>query len=353
MDLSIFAGISEGEKEIVIKRKGMMPLFCNECSKSIRIQKLEILLRRLPYNHPVYPEVVAEYKSRMAGYRGEKSLLFYLSMLPDEKYYIFHGIRLLYKGYYFQMDYLILCSSFALVLEVKNISGELNFKKEFNQATCKKNGNEERIKNPVLQARLQAKKLKGWMLNHHCPTIPVHYLVVNSNEKTTITSSPGIEQITRHICNSEDLIDKIDQIANYNLQEKLDSKEIKRIKRLLLTKHTPENPDILKQFNLSPSELPNGVICPTCRFLPMNFHHGTWNCPKCKLKSKTAHIPTIYEYFLLIKPSITNAELREILQIHSISIASKILTSMELPFSGTYRNRVYHQQPVNQNKLPH
>ncbi|SMQ85174.1 Nuclease-related domain-containing protein [Bacillus sp. OV166] len=328
----------------------MMRLFCKECTMSLRIQKLEVLLQggRLPYNHPIYPEVVAEYKSRMAGYRGEKSLVFHLSMLPDEKYYIFHGIRLLYHGYYFQIDYLILCSAFALVLEVKNISGELKFEKDFNQTTCKKNGNEERIKNPVLQAKLQAKKLKGWLKEHNCTEIPIHYIVVNSNEKTTITSSSGNEQITRHICNSEDLIDKIDQIANFNKQEKLDSKEMKRIKRLLLAKHTPENPDILKQFNLSPSELLPGVKCPICIYVPMNLHHGTWCCPKCKLKSKTAHIPTINDYFLLVKPSITNAELRELLQIDSTSIASKFLTSMKLPFTGTYRNRVYHQPPNNQ-----
>jgi hypothetical protein len=327
-----------------------MHLFCKECTMSLRIQKLEILLQggRLPYNHPIYPEVVAEYKSRMAGYRGEKSLVFHLSMLPDEKYYIFHGIRLLYQGYYFQIDYLILCSAYALVLEVKNISGELKFEKDFNQTTCKKNGNEERIKNPVLQAKLQAKKLKGWLKEHNCTAIPIHYLVVNSNEKTTITSSSGNEQITRHICNSEDLIDKIDQIANFNKEEKLDSKEMKRIKRLLLSKHTPENPDILKQFNLSPSELLPGVKCPICSYLPMNLHNGIWCCPKCKLKSKTAHIPTINDYFLLVKPSITNAELRELLQIGSTSIASKFLTSMNLPFTGTYRNRVYHQPPNNQ-----
>lgn len=325
-----------------------MLLFCNECAKSLRIQKLEILLGgRLPSNHPIYPEVLAEYKSRIAGYRGERSLLFYLNMLSDQKYYIFHGIRLLYKGYYFQMDYLILCTAFALVLEVKNISGELKFEKEFNQTTCKKNGNEERIRNPVLQARLQAKKLKGWLLDHHCPDIPVHYFVVNSNEKTLITSSSGNEQITRHICNSEDLIDKIDQIANFEKLEKLDSKEIKRIKRLLLTKHTPENPDILKQFNLSPSELLPGVKCPICNFLPMVLHHGTWNCPKCKQKSKTAHIPTINEFFILIKPSITNTELRKVIQIHSISIGSKILIKMKLPFTGTFKNRVYHQHPLD------
>ncbi|MFP5114203.1 nuclease-related domain-containing protein [Bacillaceae bacterium C204] len=136
-------------------------MFCNECTISLRIKKLEILLQRLPYNHPVHPEVVAEYKSRMAGYRGEKSLLFYLNMLPDEKYYIFHGIRLLCKGYYFQMDYLILCSAFVLVLEVKNISGELKFEKDFNQTTCKKKGTRKESGTPSYKQGFKRRSLKA------------------------------------------------------------------------------------------------------------------------------------------------------------------------------------------------
>lgn len=67
-------------KRNIDKKERNDAMFCNECTISLRIKKLEILLQRLPYNHPVHPEVVAEYKSRMAGYRGEKSLLFYLNM---------------------------------------------------------------------------------------------------------------------------------------------------------------------------------------------------------------------------------------------------------------------------------
>jgi hypothetical protein len=322
-------------------------LFVTECTISQRVLKLKALMDgRLPINHPAIPEIVAEYKSRMAGYRGEKTLDFYLSMLPDSKYQIFHGIRLFYRGYFFQIDILILCSSFALVLEAKNIAGELKFEKNFNQVTCKKNGQEERKKNPVLQAKLQAKKLKGWLHEHHCPDIPIHYLFVNSNEKTKIIAEPGTEQITSHICNSEVLIEKIEQIANINKVEKLDSKELRKIKRLLLTKHTPENPDILKQFNLSPKEILTGVKCPKCSFLPMIYQYGTWYCPTCKEKSKTAHESAIYEYFLLVKPAITNAELREFLQIGSIKVASKMLTSMNLPFTGKFKNRVYCQPTI-------
>lgn len=327
-----------------------------ECSNiSIRIQKLEALLGRLSNNHPVWPDVVNEYKSRVAGLRGEKSLYFHLSMLSETKYQIFHGLRLQYRGFFFQMDFLILCAAFALVLEVKNRSGEINFKKEFNQSTCKKKGEEERIKNPVLQAKLQAKKLKVWLKDHHCPDIPVHYLFVNSNERTLILSDPGNEQITRYICNSEVLIEKIEQLANFNKKDKMDAKELRKLKRLLLSKHTPENPDILKQFNLSPKDIPTGVKCPTCEFIPMIYQYGSWCCPKCKMKSKTAHIPSINDYFLLIKPTITNAELRAFLHIHSIRVSGKFLAEMKLPFTGTYKNRVYYQEtnkkppPINSN----
>ncbi|MFZ7946786.1 nuclease-related domain-containing protein [Neobacillus sp. 19] len=312
-----------------------------ECyNNSLRIQKLEALIGRIPYHHPVWPDVMSDYKCRQAGQRGEKSLYFHLSMLSETKYQIYHGIRLQYRGFFFQMDFLIICTAFALVLETKNRSGQIKFNKNFNQSTCKKNGGEERIQNPVLQAKLQARKLRGWLEDHNIK-IPVHYLFVNSNEKTLILSDPGNEQITRHICNSEVLLEKIDQLENYHKIEKLDAKELKKLKRLLLSKHTPENPDILKQFNLSPKDIPTGVKCPTCDFIPMDYHYGNWCCPKCKMKSKIAHIPAINDYFLLIKPSITNAELRAFLHIHSIRVAGKILASLKLPFTGTFRDRIY------------
>ena len=328
--------------------KGLMRLFVKDCALPIRIQKLEALEGRIPTNDPIWPEIVKEYKSRMAGYRGEKSLKFHLSMLSDTNYQIYHNIRLLYRGYYFQIDFLVLCPRFTLVLEVKNIARDLFFKKEFNQVTWIQNGEEERIKNPVLQAKLQAKKLKGWLreqIGKEIP-IPIYYFFVNTNERSKVVIEARNEQIKQHICNSEMLIEKIEQLENYSQNETFDGKEIKKVKRLLLTKNTPDNPDILKHFDLSPNKILSGVKCPTCRFLPMIYVSGTWNCPNCKMKSKTAHQQTINDYFLIINPHITNAELREFLHIDSIRVSGKILSSMNLPFSGGYKNRVYLQPPI-------
>jgi hypothetical protein len=318
-----------------------MRLFAKECSPPLRIQKYEALIPRIPEIHPILPAILTEYKNWMAGYHGEKSLVFYLSMLPDSKYLIFHNIRLQLGKYFFQIDFLLLCPAFALALEVKNRTGEYNFQKYLNQTILKNNGKEERIKNPVHQVKLQALKLKKWLQKHNCPDIPIHHLFVNSNQKATIRVERGNEQILRYISNSEGLVEKIIQIANQNKLEKLDSKELRKIKRLLLTNDTPENPDLLDHFHLTKNGLLPGVQCPECRCLSMKYIYGTWICPNCKCKSKTAHIQAINDYFLIFKPSITNSELRQFLQIESPKCANKILKSMNLFYSGTNKGRIY------------
>lgn len=126
--------------------------------------------------------------------------------------------------------------------------------------------------------------------------------------------------------------------------EKMTQKELRKIARLLLAHHTPENPDILQYFDISPKEISTGVQCPykECEFIGMERRYGTWCCPKCGARSKDAHIQAISDYFLLIKPSITNAELCDFLHINP-RIAYKIFTSMNLPFTGKFRDRVYHK----------
>jgi hypothetical protein len=325
--------------------KGLVLLIILDHAIPIRIKKLIALIGRLPVNHPIYSEVQTELNNREAGYKGEKSLDFYLSMLDESKYYIFHGLRLMLNKYYFQIDNLLLCSGFGLVIEAKNLAGELHFDKNFNQMIqIKKNISERKI-NPVLQARLQAAKLKRWLKEHNCKDIPIYYLFVNTNPKTIISSDPGNEKMNYFICNSEFLLQRINQFANSNKREILDVKDIRKINRLLLKNHTLENPDILQHFHLTQNHILTGVKCPPCGYIPMNYHYGFWTCPNCGLKTRTAHIPTINDYFLLIKPSITNYEFRQFLHIASIHIAQKILLSMNLPYSGKFKDRTYHQPP--------
>jgi hypothetical protein len=318
-----------------------MQLIVKECKVSLRIQKYEALGRRIVANHPIRPILADEYHNWMAGYKGEKSLEYHLSMLPEEKYLIFHNIRLLLGKYYFQMDYLLLCAAFGLVLEVKNRKGTYLFEKYLNQVSLKTTEKDERIKNPVLQAKLQATKLKKWLTKHNFPAFPIHCFFVNSNNRAIIRTDPGNEQILRNICNSESLVEKITHIESFEKKEMVDTKTLRKMKRLILSSDTPETFDILKHFLLSLHDILTGVQCPDCGFLSMNYKYGIWSCPNCQCHSKTAHIQAIRDYFLLIKPSITNSELREFLHIDSPRVANKILRQLNLPSEGTFKGRIY------------
>ncbi len=71
----------------MIAKKRVVPL---------KIRQIEALLRRLPPHHPKIPLIEKDLIKRRAGYRGEKSVDYHLSFLPDE-YLIFHGLRLVHQ----------------------------------------------------------------------------------------------------------------------------------------------------------------------------------------------------------------------------------------------------------------
>lgn len=307
------------------------------------IVKYQALIRRLAENELVKYDVVTDYNNRLTGYLGEESVMnFHLEPISDLNFQIYHDLRLFHKNYFFQIDILILCAYFALVLEVKNWARDWHFDKVLHQTMVDNNGKMERTKNPVFQARLQAFKLREWLRLNKITGIPIQYLFVNSNEKSNIIIQED-NKYKWNVCNSEYLLEKVDQMSNDYSIELLDEKELKKINKLLLTSHTPENIDLLEKYHLSRNHILTGVHCPDCNHLPMNYHAGTWKCPKCRIQSKTVFINTLQDYFHIISPTITNAEARRFLQIDSPKMAHYYLNSSSLNSTGTFKNKIYHQ----------
>jgi hypothetical protein len=108
----------------------------------LEIYKLKSLESRLNEFHPVLTDVKSELSRRLAGHKGEQSLLYYLQQLPEKDYFIFHHLRLQLGEFYFQIDYLVLTTKFALILETKNIIGTLFFDSGFGQLIRMKDGEE-------------------------------------------------------------------------------------------------------------------------------------------------------------------------------------------------------------------
>lgn len=122
--------------------------------KPVTIKKLEALLRRIDKNHPKRPQIEQDLAKRMAGYKGEQSMEYHLSFLDERKYYIFHALRIQStSNYCFQMDVLILTSTYFLIIEIKNIIGQVTFENHFAQFIRTLNGLEEGFYNPLDQVK--------------------------------------------------------------------------------------------------------------------------------------------------------------------------------------------------------
>ncbi|PLS17984.1 nuclease [Bacillus sp. M6-12] len=301
---------------------------------SIYQKKLRALLRRLPRTHSKRDKIEEALARSMAGYNGEKAVDFYLRELPEQEYFILHDLRLADKDQLFQLDLLILSAKFFLIIEVKNISGSVYFDSLFNQFIRKTKGSEKAFPNPLLQIRRQQEHLGNWLEKLGQTKIPIETLVVISNPYTVIKSDIRHHSAINKVINCENLTDKIKLIQTKFTKDILTIKELRRISRQAVKQDTPFSPDILEKFHISATELLTGVHCPSCQSLPMVKKASNWICPECKHISKEAHLEALSDYCLLRGSTITNNEIKHFLKLSSASTATKMLSSLDLFFTG-------------------
>jgi hypothetical protein len=314
----------------------------------LRIQIDEALLRRLPKNHPKRPVVKEDLWKRSAGYSGEENLDYHLKFLNSSTTYtVFHDIRLRNGQNYFQIDTLLLSSTFILIIEVKNLYGTLFFDKNFNQLIRTLNNKEEGFPNPISQVSRQQIQLENWVANHQFPKVPIDYLIAINDSRTIIKTDMENSWILEKVCHTEHIINKIAQVEKLYLEEKFTPKDSQKMSSLLIKKHTNKHEDISQLYGINKEQLITGVQCQACNSIPMERQYGTWYCQACNSHSKDAHIQTMQDYFLLFNSTITNPQLRQFLHIPSKYTASRILASLNLLSSGKGKGRVYSQPPID------
>ncbi|MDR6999117.1 nuclease-related domain-containing protein [Neobacillus niacini] len=316
-------------------------MFEKDLIKPILLEQHEALERRIPKNHPSRAAVQEKLINLRSGYRGENTLHYYLSLLPLKKYHIFHDIRLPHGESFFQIDAFLLSEKSGLIIDSKNYSGSLLL--ERHQLTQEVNENKKVYSNPLSQVARHKILLNYFFEKSQLPIIPLDHLVCFTNSKAALHITPGYSEAEKKVCRAENLLIKIAEHEKFFKKDYLDQKLMGKIKRQILNKHTPLQSDVLQLYNIYPSELIPGVLCPKCLYLPMRYKGRKWVCPICNTISKDAHLPAIYDYFLLIKPFITNAELCWFLQLPSPRAAAYLFSHLNFPFSGTNKGRIYHQ----------
>ncbi len=219
-----------------------------------------------------------------------------------------HDLRLSHGQHIFQLDTLLLSTSFILILEVKNIVGTLFFDTDFHQLIRTQDDQEEAFPDPHLQIRRQQQQLKMWLTKHKLPDIPIESLVVIGNSQSIVRTTSN--RILPRVIRRESIPFKIKELEkNYRINRHSD-KDIKRAIRLLKRMHTPQERSVLTQFQLTIEEIKRGVLCPRCNYLPLRRIPAMWHCLACNQKTRTAHIDALKDYSLLISETITSAEAR-------------------------------------------
>lgn len=313
-----------------------------EVQKPIYLLKLEAALRRVIPDFVRRGEIVDELGRTAAGYRGERSIGYDLNYIDEKKYSIFNAKRLPGVSSFFQLDNLLASSQFLLIPEVKNMSGELYFDKHFNQLVQLKDGERYVYPDPIEQVERQKEELAIWLSKGRFPDIPIETLVVFTNPHAYIKASPDYTAAFEKVIRSIKLPYKIRQFEDKYTRDVFTKKDLRRLARWLERDHTPYNPDILQKFGIRRVDIMKGVHCPKCSRFTMKRGRNNWICPHCHFASKTAHIPSINDYFLLLGETISNRELREFLQLSSKHVATDILTSLNIPYTGKFKGRIYH-----------
>lgn len=301
----------------------------------------EALERRIPETHQRMSDIKAKIRILKLGYNGEKTMKYYLEQIPEYKYHIFFGLRIPIANTFFQIDALLLSKNLIFILDAKNHSGTLRF--ERNQLIHEYKDNRDVYENPVAQVNRHKISLRNLFDKYKIPSIPIENLVAVCKPSTEIIISHGYSEAEQKVIKAYDLLTRIDELEEKYSEKKINQRTIRQVINLLLSQHTPQKINILNMFQITEDELITGVQCPKCLYIPMDYKRAKWICPECLLFSTDAHLNNINDYFLLIKPSFSNPEIRKFLHLPSSRSTTSFLPKQNLPYTGTKRGRIYHQ----------
>lgn len=303
-------------------------------SEPREILQLESLLQRVPIVHPLFPHWTEQLRRMSAGFHGEQRVdsLFYEIPIETPHYFI-QDLYIQKPKSSHQIDTVLVTSRFVLLLEIKSISGELNFDPQLRQfSRTNKDGSVDGMNNPDDQIRRHEKFVQQFLASQKV-SLPVIGVIVFTYPSSIVNSRPK----NRIIIQSSGLPFLMDQLLVKYPDELLNTRKARQLAGRLLQLHS-ERP--LRRIEV-PVSLRRGVLCGKDCGGTMNLNWRKWTCDKCSRIDRYAHFETLLQYRVLISPTITNSEFREFTGIESVATASKLIRIANMPSVGSFRDRIY------------
>lgn len=312
-------------KSVIIKKRSLQ---MNYLSHSALIKRIDPL-------NPKFQQIHNNFMRAKSGVWGEESIDYYLSNYHHPYPHLILQDVHLFSNSYFQIDNLFITQFFILVIEVKNIKGDIELtQKPFDLIRTNELGEQMSLDSPEEQLEKNMIWLNDWLGNKGW-TIPVKGIIVFTNMDSKIK----VNETTYSVVKGKHLPTWIRKMEHTN--EYLTVDQMNELAEEINTNHKNyKHKSILERYQLTKDEIITGVQCPECFEFGMKKHRRHWSCSN-NHRSVDAHIKTLDDYFYIFGMSITNKECRRFLQIENVHVSKRLLTSMDLHISGKTKRREY------------
>lgn len=312
----------------MIKKRNSYPL---------QLFGLRALARRLKDSDGLKNRIEEKMRIVHAGVNGEKTLASVFDKYTfRDPHYVFHDLNLKSTGA-FQIDTLFLSAQGAIILEVKNIAGEIHFPTDQNQMMrTLDNGQTDAFECPSVQLARNKMLLGDWFQENDLQ-IPIYTAVVfpnsrqrldNSREQLKVLFPLEVPVYLRELMETPHFLD----IPTMNM-----------VAKKIHIAHREYNPfPLVEKYNLDYDQITKGVYCKQCSLHGMTSVSTGWFCRACNYFSRDAYRQAIVEYFMLFGGGMTNRICRNFLLLSSGDKAKRLMKKMNLPHSGVNRGRVYY-----------
>ncbi len=242
------------------------PYFIKADSDAVKqLEQLQEFYRTAPEN--VKSQLEQDIKMLSYGIAGEKNVAFELNncYMPI---LVLHDLRIEYDGLTAQIDYLVITKRFVLIIECKNLIGniEVNNNGDFIRTTeYKGKYKKEGIYSPITQSMRHIemiKKIRKSRQNNFLTKAlfekffheTYKSVVVLANPKTIINMKFAKKQVKEKIIRCDQLIEHIKKNINEKKHEIFKEKDMYELAEFFLSLHTPNTVDYTKKYFIGESE---------------------------------------------------------------------------------------------------
>ncbi|GKW46751.1 nuclease-related domain-containing protein [Planococcus sp. NCCP-2050] len=308
--------------------------------KLTRIDMLKRAIRRLPLYSQERIFLEKELFNTEAGIRGETRLRKkFVEFYSTEPYEILWNTSLTLGKWPVQIDGLLLTSKVALIMESKNISGELHFDNDTGEFyRIDSNGVKTVMDNPAIQVEKHIRFMQNWFAEKHIHLAVDGLLVFTAVQAELCTIPHAI-----HTCRHHQMIEFAFRILRgYSSSPQLHKQSLKEIKHMIENENTPfHQKPIAQQYSFHPLLFEQGIHCEACETLNVLRESGAWRCLKCGNKSKSAADEAVLDYFAIFGNQAKNEAIRQFLKIDDRHLVKRLLSKNSILKHGNKRHSKY------------